>query len=217
MDRYPAKYTDALGSDETTIANDGESLRMIVRGVEFTSTDFDSLEPPVDATPEQLANFTLHRGSLCACRIECRIPISIHDNGQESSGSVEMALQLGDPTANGGLDREELSLVLHYKEQQFAGLGKSGWFEGELLEIQNQLPDGVFMRACINCLYSDYSPYGHGLFGCMMCFRNLKAEYLRVSTKDEFWSVHDRYDRLVQETYLCSEFQRRVPGSGYRG
>jgi len=29
-------------------------------------------------------------------------------------------------------------------------------------------------------MFSDYSPYGHGLFGCMMCFRNLKEEYVKV-------------------------------------
>jgi len=73
------------------------------------------------------------------------------------------------------------------------------------------------MKACINCLYSDYSPLGHGLFGCMMCFRNLKAEYVKVTTKDELWPIHDRYDRLVQETYLCPDFERRIPGTGYRG
>ncbi|MCE9532807.1 MAG: hypothetical protein K8T89_17050 [Planctomycetes bacterium] len=51
----------------------------------------------------------------------------------------------------------------------------------------------------------------------MMCFRNLKAEYLKVTTKKEFWSVHGRQDRFVQETYLCPEFERRIPGTGYRG
>jgi hypothetical protein len=73
------------------------------------------------------------------------------------------------------------------------------------------------MVACINCMYSDYSPYGHGLFGWMMCFRNIREEYRRVRGKADFWSVHDRYDRLVQETYLCPVFERRVPGTGYRG
>jgi hypothetical protein len=29
--------------------------------------------------------------------------------------------------------------------------------------------------------------------------------------------LSDRYDRLVQETYLCPEFERRIPGTGYRG
>ncbi len=51
----------------------------------------------------------------------------------------------------------------------------------------------------------------------MMCFRNLKSEYLKVKSKTDFWSVHNHYDRMVQETYLCPEFERRVLGTGYRG
>ena len=217
MDRYPAKYTDAYGTEDTIITNDGETLRMTIRGVQFTGTDFDALEAPEDAAPDQLLSFSLHRGDLCACRIECEMPIPIHDNGEDLTGTLRIDLQLGDPAPNGGLDREQLLVVLKYNEQHFAGSGKSGWFEDELIEIQKQLPDGIYMRACINCLYADYSPFGHGLFGSMMCFRNLKQEYMKVTCKDEFWSVHDRYDRLVQETYLCTDFQRRIPGTGYRG
>lgn len=217
MDRYPAKYTDANGFEDTSITNDGQTLRMVTRGVEFVGTDFDSLEPLADATKEQLRTFSLHNGSLCSCCIELQVPIAIHDNGQEITGNLEVGLQLGGPAFNGALDREELSLVLQYSGQRFVGSGTSASFEDALIEIQKLLPAGVFMRACINCLYSDYSPYGNGLFGTMMCFRNLKQEYLKVTTKDDFWPLHDRYDRLVQETYLCPEFQRRVPGTGYRG
>jgi hypothetical protein len=141
----------------------------------------------------------------------------VQDRDRHGQGALTVELTLGGPTPNGQLDREQLRLALVYGGRRWESPGTSGWFEDELLGIQAQLPDGVFMRACINCLYSDYSPYGHGLFGCMMCFRNLKAEYLKVTTKDEFWSVHDRCDRQVQETYLCPEFERRVPGTGYRG
>ncbi|MGK0291332.1 MAG: hypothetical protein ACI86H_002799, partial [bacterium] len=42
-------------------------------------------------------------------------------------------------------------------------------------------------------------------------------EYLKVKNKDDFWSVHDRFDRMVQETYLCPDFQKRVQGTGYQG
>lgn len=89
--------------------------------------------------------------------------------------------------------------------------------EDKLLKIQKQLPDGLFIQACINCLYSDYSPYGNGVFGCMMCFRKLKQEYLQVKSKQEFFHIHDHFERQVQETWLCDEFERRVPGTGYRG
>jgi hypothetical protein len=216
MDRCSATYSDAHGSETTTVDNDGETLRTTLRGVEFVGRDFDSLEPN-GAAPEQLGRFRLNQGCLCSCRIECRIPVPVDDRGRLLDGWLAVELVLGDPAPNGGLDREQLRIVLEYDGQQIAGAGTSGWFEDELLAIQAQLPEGIFIKACINCLYSDYSPYGNGLFGWMMCFRNLKAEYLKVTTKAEFWSIHGRHDRFVQETYLCPEFERRIPGTGYRG
>lgn len=216
MAQYPMTYFDAHGFETATINNDGTTLGVSLRGVEFVGHDFDSLEPK-DCAPEQLRGFTLSQGCLCACRIDCRIPVPVQDRGHLRDGALLVELVLGDPASNGGLDNEQLRIVLEYDEQRFASPGTSGWFEDELLGIQTQLPAGVFIKACINCLYSDYSPYGHGLFGGMMCFRNLKAEYLKVTTKQEFWSVHGRQDRFVQETYLCPEFERRIPGTGYRG
>lgn len=217
MNHYPAKYSNDHFSEDTIIKNNGETLSVVIRGLEFTGNDFDSLSPVVDLTPEQQKYLPLWNDCLCSCHIGCEIPIPIYDQGQESSGKLFIRLDLGDPAENGGLDSEKLKIVLDYKNQSFTGSGAGSWFEDELLEIQRQLPEGIFMKACINCLYSDYSPFGHGLFGFMMCFRNLKSEYTKVTTKVEFWSVHDRFDRMVQETYLCSEFERRIPGTGYRG
>jgi hypothetical protein len=216
MDYYTAKYSDAYGSEVATITNDGESLRVVLRGIEFAGPDFDSLSP-ADTLGDQPRRFSLHDNCLCSCRIECQIQIPVYDEGRQATGELFIDLTLGDPAPNGALDQGYLKIVLEYNGRRFSGSGKSGWFEDELLEIQAQLPVGVYMQACINCLYSDYSPYGHGLFGWMMCFRNLKDEYTKVTSKAEFWSVHDRYDRLVQEIYLCSDFKRRVPGTGYRG
>jgi hypothetical protein len=217
MEHYCTEYRDARGCENTDITNDSETLWMAIRGLTFSGTDFDSFEPTGGATPQQLEEFSLNRNRLCSCRIECQISIPISDHGRQSPGMLFVDLALGDSIADGRIDREELRIVLEYNRERFAGSGRSGWFEDELIDIQRQLPDGIFMQACINCLYSDYSPYGHGLFGCMMCFRNIKTEYQQVKTKDEFWHVHDRYDRMVQETYLCPEFERRIPGTGYRG
>ena len=125
MDRYHAKYTDAYGSEDITITNDGESLRTTIRGLQFVGTAFDSLEPFRDATPEQLQSFALHDGFMCACRIECQMPIPIQDHGNQSHRTLFVELLLGDPASNGALDREELAIVLDYNDQRFAGSGKA--------------------------------------------------------------------------------------------
>ena len=108
-------------------------------------------------------------------------------------------------------------IAVNSDANETAVANESGWFEDELLEIQNQLPEDVFLKSCINCQFSDYSPYGHTAFGAMMCFRNIKEEYNKVHSKEDFWKVYDRYDRIVQETFVCDEFECRVSGTGYRG
>lgn len=217
MDSYITKYTDSQGSEDTIISNDGRMLRVRIRGIEFSGTNFDSFEPSEEVTAAQLSLFTLEHNELCSCRFEFEIPILMSHLDSPSNGTLSVVLILGDPRPTGGIDREELQITLTCEWGRFSGSGKSGWFEDELLEIQSQLPPDVYMKTCINCLYSDYSPAGHGAFGCMLCFRNLKSEYLAVKTKSDFWPVLNCTDICVQETYLCPEFTRRIRGTGYRG
>jgi hypothetical protein len=217
MVTYPGTYADKHGLEIIAVRNDGETLRTEVRGVQFVGDDFDALTPVAETPRTRLASFTLNRGALCACRlsVEIQIPLVLHS--AEVEGSLCVELELGSPAPNGGIDREVLRLEVAYAGSRIASSGLSGWFEDELLDLRHRLPTGVSIKACFNCLYSDYSPYGHGLFGGMLCFRNIKAEYLRVKSKHDFWAVHGREDRQVQETYLCQEFTLRVPGTGYRG
>jgi hypothetical protein len=215
MDVYPATYSDANGAESTTIANDGTLLRMSVRGTAFVGPDFDMFEPSNDTSPSDLRSFSINHGCLSSCRITWRMPVRLDAFGHDEEGTLAVDLLLGDPTPTGFLDREELRVVLEFQDQRFASPGNTGYFEDELLGLWKQLPSGLLMKACINCLYSDYSPAGNGLFGSMMCFRNCKAEYLAVRSKHQMWAL--KCDRMVQETFLCPEFERRIPGTGYRG
>jgi hypothetical protein len=45
---YPARYKDRFGEEATAILNDGKLLTMVVRGVRFQGTDFDSREWPLE-------------------------------------------------------------------------------------------------------------------------------------------------------------------------
>lgn len=214
---WPLKYIDDNGIVETKIYSDGKNLRTRLRGVIFEGTDLDCLSPEKETESKLLECFTLSDESLCNCRIEGVIDFFVQSGDTCHDGSLEVILELGKPEDRGFLDKEALNLTLSYNNKVISGSGNSGWFEDELNEIQKQLPEGDYMKVCINCAYSDYSPYGHGTFGGMMCFKNVKEEYLKVKTKDEFWSVHDNFDKLVQETYYCDEFELRKPGTGYRG
>ncbi len=49
----------------------------------------------------------------------------------------------------------------------------------------------------------------------MLCHREAKVQYLAVRSKADYWSVP--VTERVPETHLCAEYERRVPGTGYRG
>jgi len=80
--------------------------------------------------------------------------------------------------------------------------------------LEAALPDDLRLRCCVTCLYSDYSPAGHGLMG-MFCHRGAKEQYLAVKSKADYWAVPVTEE--VVETYLCEDYVRRVAGTGYRG
>ena len=190
---------------------------MCIRGVEFAGTDFDALEPAEGTDPDQLAPFTLQCNCLCACTIETEMPLPVVVNGDAAEGLLLVRLELGEPTARGSIDREVLTLALRLGLAVYHSRGTSGWFEDELLDLQRQLPQGSYLKACITCAFSDYSPAGHGLFGCLACFRDNKAGYSAVRGKRDLFRVWGTMSGFVQETYLCPDYRRRVPGTGYRG
>jgi len=214
---YSTRYSDARGTEVVSLRNDGTKLFIRLRGVSFCGRDFDSLEADSQAAPEALASFDLHRGALCNCTIECEIPVSVVSAGGEATMcALEMRLELGKPAANGGLDRELLALSIHVDGQAFHSAGNSGWFEDELLSLRSLMPSGTYLKACFSCAHSDYSPYGHRMFGGMACFRTLKEEYSRVKDKFDLFRILDKAE-VVQETYICPEFAERLPNTGYRG
>ena len=218
MDTYQGRYTDRLGTEEIRIENDSTTLWTTIRGVAFSGNRFDDLCIADRTPPDLAARFTLHGDSLCSCRIEYAMPIPVWMEGGEQRAGLTVVVVLGDVISDKHcLDREEYLLTLEHDGRLYAGTGNSGSFEGELLEIQAQLPPGVHMKACITCMYSDYSPYGQNAFGDMACYRTRKSEYLKVKGKMQFLKFQGHFDRMVQETYLCPEFERRVPGTGYRG
>jgi len=214
---YRATFEDARGQEVAEIHNDGTELSISLRGVDFVGGDFDGLSPVSDQLERARSLFTLQHDAVCACKIDWSMPLEVENANQRSSASLWASLVLGDPLPNGGLSHETLILELRTPFATMRSSGKSGWFEDELLELSAKLGDGGRIRSCITCAYSDYSPYGHGLFGNLACFRDIKTEYAQVKSKAGIFEVWNRMTEYVQETYLCEQFAQRVPGTGYRG
>jgi hypothetical protein len=94
--------------------------------------------------------------------------------------------------------------------------GKSGHIEGAFDVLREQLGDRYKFKNCYGCLYGDYSVYGSGAFGSMLCYVNQKNEYKKVKTKDEYMNLTNDF-AIVQEIYCCDKFETRKAGTGYRG
>ncbi|MBY0229686.1 MAG: hypothetical protein K2W96_10440 [Gemmataceae bacterium] len=65
MDNYPTRYADARGGEDAVISNDGEWLRMRLRGVDLEGRGFDGFSPVAGTDPGSLARLPLYNGYLC--------------------------------------------------------------------------------------------------------------------------------------------------------
>ena len=214
----PIRYCDRRELEKSVLTNDGKVLRTVLRGVSFAGADFDQLEPtPGQHDATQIASFTLANNTLCACVIDGTLPVMLVSEQREVPGCLEYRLELGDPAPNGGIDRETLCLSIKIGQRRYASAGRSGYFDDELADLVLSLPDGVRMKCCWTCAYSDYFPSGNGLFGGLACFRDNKVGYARVKGKAQLFQIQDTMTEFVQETHLCAEHDWRPPGTGYRG
>lgn len=159
--------------------------------------------------------FVLASTGLCACHLVFALPIGVLAGTGELSATIGVELELGPPRESGGIESELVWLELRVGDRRVRSSGKSGWFENELVELE-RCPD-LKQKTCFGCGLSDYSPYGLGLFGDLMCFRDNKLAYRAVRSKEDLFAIIDTVTEQVQETYVCCDFEPRVPGAGYRG
>lgn len=236
---YPARYRDQWGEEETTIKNDGFQMRMLLRGLEFRSEGL--YWRPYEVDPSQLLQFSFtswFNGSerpfyLTYNTLAWDVPISVVDRGQLLPAilHVEHGWESGPKIG-------EVILTLSVADQIFTTRGKAAishyvqegkdeetgeWpqiynFERALGVLHEQLPEGMYLKICLFCSFSDYNPTGPiDLFGYLECYKKDKQTFLSVSSRGwrrqhPFKSVFWRLQRdFVQETYCCPEFQRRSP------
>lgn len=214
--RFPAIYRDRHGRQPTEILIDGREISVTVRGVDFGGLDFDALEPDPNSDPTKVAGFALQSGCLVSCEIEFTMPmlVAVGNAPHECPLHLRIEIPRREPKV---WNWAKVFLTLTMGERTINSAGHSGHFELEMLDIQRQLPTGTYLKACINCAYSDYSPAGQDMTG-MMCFRHHKAAYRAIRSKQDMFRVSaEAKPEYVQEFHLCPEFERRRPGTGYRG
>jgi hypothetical protein len=181
-----------------------------IRGVRFWGYDFDGLSAgdPAAATEAGMPADLLGFGEP-PCVLSGDLPCVIERDGLRSTSTISFSLDVG-PVSDPNAKILRLSTVVDQRICQVTDT----WFEDGMQRLERELPDGVTFVCCVTCLFSDYSPGGHGLLG-MTCHRRAKQQYLAVKSKQEYWQVPRTEE--VMETHICPEYERRAPGTGYRG
>lgn len=211
MTTMPAIFTDKRGSEQIEFQTTGTWLTTKIRGIGFEGREFDSLTPEVASD-----QFDLSHGDLCGCHFRVEMPVRLHAPEGLRHVNIQANINLG--LANerfGHTGGVRVDLVL--PELSIGSSVDTGFFENALLSLNSQLPEGFSLEACITCGLSDYSPAGNGSFGCLACFRHVAAQYRQVQSKSDIFTLWDRLTEYVQETHYCPCFERRLPGTGYRG
>lgn len=202
--------------------NNEFNITMNIDGVEFGSDWLDCfyLNCNIDSS-EKLKNFDLineyeiytnvQNMLLQNYELTINIPIML---GNFYSNDIEGIFSITHMDNNGSNNILSFSLTID-KQQYFAKV-ITGLYEDSIRDIFIQIKDKYYLKCCIGCQYSDYSPYGSGCFGTMLCFYKVSEQYMKVYSKDEFFSVHD-YGVICQETFICPNFKPRQTNCGYWG
>jgi hypothetical protein len=220
---FPGAFIDRAGTEHVTwLVNPstrrgprgamGYEIETTIRGVPFRGCDFDGLEP-CDRDQAIAAGLSLSylSGELADSVITGDLPCAVEVDGQRARAVITFTLLLA--TERQGPSPKNLHLSLTIAGQRYEVA--EDWFEDGILQLDEAASrTGPRLVCCATCLFSDYSPGGHGLTG-MRCHRGAKAQYLSVRSKLDYWRVPVTED--VMETYLCPEYERRIPGTGYRG
>jgi hypothetical protein len=225
---YNGLYKDSFGTREIKIENNSNTLVTEIDGVVFRGSEFDdlSVDDKSKYTDKQLARFTFLRTpiyqtdrfleTLCNCLFEIVVPQIIIDrfNNIQFYTDLKIEIVLGDVSNEKRIEYENVTLSLTIAGKAYTG--KSEYFEYCFDKIRDQLGNKYQLKNCYGCMYGDYSVCGQGSFGTMLCFRNQKAEYSKVTNKDEYMELAPPY-RHVQEIYCCDQYEIRKKGAGYRG
>ncbi|MFI9168390.1 DUF6304 family protein [Streptomyces lincolnensis] len=221
LQRRPGRYTDRHGSQEVVFETDGRDvIRTTIRGVLFEGDSMDDLGALGGEPPEEM--FAFFDGALWSCLLEWTAPMPVEVEGTGvRAGVLHCSLRLGDPAGEGhGPDTQSLTTTFRFDGREYGDAAGHDNFEDALHHLQRSLPRDARLRACIACAWSDYNPVGTGFMAGLACFRDVKDLYRRVDGKHGptgIFEVWPSQTELVQETWLCDQFEYRTSHHGYRG
>lgn len=216
MRRYFATYQDKRGTEDISINSDGSDMFFTLRGIDFEGHDFEMLTASeIDLTKFDYELFADGTGDLTNFNLSITIPIQLFNaqTNQTFTENLTAHIEVGKTTTIDELDSELNSLILTTSFGEFKVAKKLEWMEDALIVLQSKLPKNIYLKTCLSCKYSNYSPFGNGMFGSIYCFKNVKNKLKSLNDKTDLldiWTKEamDTSDIFsVQETFDCSAHQ----------
>lgn len=219
MQVYKGILTTKFGRFEAIITNDFKQLYLQVGEVFFQGIDLGGFELNNGNTYKgcDLGVFELVVNKLGEqeCKelvnytLSFQLPLTLIDTKVKEEFSVGATCIY---TQSEGVDCTQISFSIHDELFEAA----DDFLELVFDKLQYAFKGRYRFKNCYGCLFADYSVYGQGVIGPMLCFKNQKQAYLKIVTKQEYLNL-DEPDALQQELYCCEDFQSRDIVGGYRG
>lgn len=216
MRGYKATYKDKRGSENVIIKSDGSLLYTSIRGIELYGADFDQLTAEViDNNKFDYEMFTNGSGDITNFSLTITFPIQFYNSltNQTFTENLIANIVVGKATTIEGLNHEISSLTLNTSSGIYTINKKLEWMEDALLLLQKQLPVNFYLKTCLSCKYSNYSPFGNSMFGSLYCFKNIREQLTSLNDKTDLLNIWtkeamDKEDIVeVQETFYCTAHQ----------
>ncbi len=212
MKKQTVIYQDQNGTLEGSLSYDGKLLHLYLADFHFSSRFMDGFSTEtevIDARFQRDAHYDLTNFSL---HFQLPMRFSINHVGEFLNLTCELTVRTDEDQYSCSFLR--CKLLVNNTE---INLPNAGTIEGAIVQLNDLLPETIKFIGCYNCKFSDYSIYGQQFWGSMLCFKNNKEAYSKVTGKDEFMEIMDEFDQLVPESYFCDEFEERPKNTGYRG
>ncbi|MCL2090780.1 MAG: DUF6304 family protein [Micrococcales bacterium] len=210
---FPLTYEDCYGVVETTCWTDGHGLVFSLRGRTFRGCSFSLLDPdgttmaelPDDLFP--VGTYGVSGDGDLLAKFTLTVPLAVTGAGQ-SAGNLTLTFDLRDLRETKDYDYVDGCLELDGATYR----STRGYVENLLIDVQEQLPDDVFLVCCLSCRWSHYTPCGNDDFGCLRCLRDWDDASTVSSKGDLFRAWSSDAWVQVQETWCCPRFSLLQPG-----
>jgi hypothetical protein len=205
---YPTEYKDRRGTEFSKFITDGESMKIVLRGIEFVG-HFWELTPIAKQAENAKLLFDLNeKGELIGI-----MDYSIGANPPAYSLKVQVPIKIVtherneiDAKIDFRINPHKIDFIINGKQHEF----EKPNFEYGLSHKYTSSLKISHIKCCINCKYGEYSPYGNEEYGDMMCFKSCKEAWLKVGyqglKESGNWEKLNSRTR-TQEAYWCSEFE----------